>query len=83
MEEKGKRGRRPGTPWHNFRPTEKQASEGSPLVSAKDGVSDKKYEGLLLKAQAEGRIDGPHECPTCGMKFLNQKEADDCCRVVQ
>ena len=41
-----------------------------------------KFHRLLAKAEAEGRLDGKHVCPVCGMRFLSPKEADDCCRIV-
>ena len=41
-----------------------------------------KYERLLLKAEAEGRIDGPCKCLVCGMRYLSKADAEDCCRVV-
>jgi hypothetical protein len=39
-----------------------------------------KYDRLLEKAMAEGRIDGPHKCLTCGMRFKSKEEAEDCCK---
>ncbi len=33
------------------------------------------------RALKEGRVNGPHKCPVCGMKFLTEWEADDCCWV--
>ncbi len=41
-----------------------------------------KYERLLLKAEASGRIDGPYQCIICGMRYLKETDADDCCRAV-
>ncbi len=41
-----------------------------------------KYERLLLKAEAEGRIDGPCKCLVCGMRYLSKCEAEDCCKVM-
>ncbi|MFO7654269.1 MAG: hypothetical protein R6X25_10670 [Candidatus Krumholzibacteriia bacterium] len=40
-----------------------------------------KYERLLLKAETEGRIDGPCRCITCGMRYLTKEEAESCCKV--
>ncbi len=48
------------------------------LVREKNFV---KFERLLAKAEAEGRIDGPHKCLTCGMRYLSKDDADGCCRV--
>lgn len=41
-----------------------------------------KFHRLLAKAEAEGRLDGKHVCPVCGMRFLSAREADECCRIV-
>ena len=41
-----------------------------------------KFHRLLAKAEVEGRLDGKHVCPVCGMRFLSAKEADGCCRIV-
>jgi hypothetical protein len=39
-----------------------------------------KYERLLARAEAEGRIDGPHKCLTCGMRYLAKEDAEECCK---
>jgi len=41
-----------------------------------------KYDRLLTKAEKEGRIDGPHKCLTCGMRYLTKEEAEDCCKIM-
>lgn len=41
-----------------------------------------KFHRLLQKAEASGRLDGKHRCPVCGMRYLTEKEADDCCRII-
>ena len=41
-----------------------------------------KYEQLIQKAEAEGRIDGPHRCIVCGMRYIEKDSAEDCCRAV-
>jgi hypothetical protein len=41
-----------------------------------------KYERLLAKAEVEGRIDGPHKCLTCGMRYLAKEEAEACCKIL-
>jgi len=41
-----------------------------------------KYDRLLEKAESEGRIDGPHKCLTCGMKYLSKEDAEECCRIM-
>ena len=38
-----------------------------------------KYERLLLKAEAEGRIDGEFSCMVCGMRYREKFEAETCC----
>jgi len=48
------------------------------LVREKNFV---KFDRLLARAEAEGRIDGPHKCLICGMRYLNREEADGCCRI--
>lgn len=40
-----------------------------------------KYERLLSKAEAEGRIDGPNKCLICGMRYMSKAEADRCCKI--
>ncbi len=39
-----------------------------------------KYERLLLKAEAEGRIDGQFKCLVCGMRYREKIDADGCCK---
>ena len=39
-----------------------------------------KYDRLLDKAQEEGRIDGPHKCLVCGMRYRHKEDAEDCCK---
>jgi hypothetical protein len=39
-----------------------------------------KYDRLLARAESEGRIDGPHKCLTCGMRYLSKEEAESCCK---
>jgi len=41
-----------------------------------------KFARLLERAQVEGRVDGPHRCPICGMRFRTDKESADCCARV-
>ncbi|RKZ10384.1 hypothetical protein DRQ53_04475 [bacterium] len=41
-----------------------------------------KYEQLIEKAETEGRIDGPHRCIVCGMRYMEKDSAEDCCRAV-
>jgi hypothetical protein len=38
-----------------------------------------KFNKLLAKAHAEGRVDGKFRCPTCGMRFRTDVEASNCC----
>ncbi|MGQ9604372.1 MAG: hypothetical protein ACUVUU_09265 [bacterium] len=40
------------------------------------------YEMLLRKAEEEGRIGGKYKCPVCGMRFKNEKEAQECCKRI-
>ncbi len=48
------------------------------LVREKNFV---KFDRLLRKAEAEGRIDGPAKCLVCGMRYLTKDEADGCCKI--
>ncbi len=48
------------------------------LVREKNFV---KYDRLLARAEAEGRIDGPNKCLICGMRYLAKEDADQCCRI--
>jgi hypothetical protein len=41
-----------------------------------------KFNKLLAKATAEGRVDGKWRCPMCGMRFRTQVEAQNCCAIV-
>lgn len=38
-----------------------------------------KYERLLMKAEAEGRIDGEFSCLVCGMRYREKMDAEACC----
>ncbi len=40
-----------------------------------------KYERLLAKAEAEGRLSGAYRCLVCGMRYRVKEEAESCCRV--
>jgi hypothetical protein len=62
-------------------------SQGGHAVTEKDQalVREKpfvKYEQLIQKAEMEGRIDGPHRCIVCGMRYVEKDSAEDCCRAV-
>ena len=62
-------------------------SQGGQTVTEKDQalVREKpfvKYEQLIQKAESEGRIDGPHRCIVCGMRYTEKDSAEDCCRAV-
>lgn len=57
----------------------KVKDEGPLLKKDKDYV---KFQRLLAKAEAEGRLDGKYPCPVCGMRYLSEKEADNCCRII-
>ncbi len=41
-----------------------------------------KYSKLLAKAMDEGRVDGKHRCPVCGMRFNARRDAVLCCAEV-
>ncbi len=41
-----------------------------------------KFERLLAKAEAEGRIDGPYKCLVCGMRYESKEDSENCCRVL-
>lgn len=62
-------------------------SQGGQMVAEKDQalVKEKpfvKYEQLIQKAETEGRIDGPHRCIVCGMRYMEKDSAEECCRAV-
>jgi hypothetical protein len=62
-------------------------SQGGQMVADKDQtlVKEKpfvKYEQLIQRAEVEGRIDGPHRCIVCGMRYMEKDSAEDCCRAV-
>lgn len=40
-----------------------------------------KFHRLLERAEAEGRLDGEHRCPLCGMRYLSVQESVDCCKI--
>jgi hypothetical protein len=40
-----------------------------------------KYQRLLVKAENEGRIDGPNKCLVCGMRYMSKDEAENCCKI--
>ena len=67
-------GRRPGNGNGGNYPT-------SDLLVRDDDKSFVKYDRLEARAEAEGRIDGPHKCLTCGSRYLYREEARDCCRI--
>lgn len=54
--------------------------EGAVLVK---GTSSTTYEILLRKAEKEGRLNGQHRCPICGMRFHTSAEAEACCERVR
>ncbi len=54
------------------------AQEQEVLVREKNFV---KFDRLLKKAEAEGRIDGPNRCLVCGMHYMSKDEADSCCKI--
>jgi hypothetical protein len=83
MKEINKHSKKPCSAHHKFRPLAEREQEGPPLVTARDGVSDKKYERLLAAAGIDGRLNGLHVCSTCGMRFHSRREADECCRIGQ
>lgn len=45
-----------------------------------EGYEDyRMFSKLLAKADAEGRIDGKHRCPMCGMRYNSDAESTNCC----
>jgi hypothetical protein len=53
--------------------------KNSALVKEKPFV---KYDQLILKAEREGRINGPYRCLVCGMRYLEKDGAEECCKIV-
>jgi hypothetical protein len=56
--------------------------EGADATILEKGKNYVKFHRLLAKAEADGRLDGKYKCPVCGMRFLSEREADDCCRII-
>lgn len=56
--------------------------EGNDATILEKGKNYVKFHRLLAKAEADGRLDGKYKCPVCGMRFLSEREADDCCRII-
>ena len=57
----------------------RKADDGSVLI--KDKTTYVRFEQQLAKAGNEGRIDGDFKCLVCGMRYLHQNEAENCCRI--
>ncbi len=53
--------------------------EGGVLLRDKSFV---KFDRLLAKAEAEGRIDGACKCLVCGMRYSTKEEAENCCKIL-
>ena len=51
-------------------------------VLIKEDRTSSTYDILLRKAKKEGRVDGQHRCPVCGMRFKTEKDASACCSKV-
>jgi hypothetical protein len=47
-----------------------------------DDRSYVKFNKLLQRAQAEGRVDGKFRCSTCGMRYRTEVQAHNCCAIV-
>lgn len=45
--------------------------------------SSSTYDLLIKKAEKEGRLNGRHKCPICGMRSNSSLEADACCERVR
>ncbi len=45
--------------------------------------SSSTYDILIRKAEKEGRLNGRHRCPICGMRYHGVAEADACCERVR
>ncbi len=56
--------------------------ESQEATILKKGKNYVKFHRLLAKAEADGRLDGKYRCPVCGMRYLTEGEADDCCRII-
>jgi hypothetical protein len=41
-----------------------------------------RFSKLLAKAVSEGRVDGKFRCATCGMRYKNEPESQNCCGVM-
>ncbi len=58
---------------------QRHREEAGVLVRDKSFV---KFERLLAKAEAEGRIDGDYKCLVCGMRYSQKDEAEICCKIL-
>lgn len=58
------------------------SKNGSNPLLVKDG-DYVTFDRLLKKAEAEGRIDGPCKCLTCGMRYTSAVEAQGCCDLAE
>ena len=58
---------------------QRRREEAGVLVRDKSFV---KFERLLAKAEAEGRIDGDYKCLVCGMRYSQKDEAEICCKIL-
>ena len=56
--------------------------DGKEATILQKGKNYVKFHRLLAKAEAEGRLDGKYQCAVCGMRYLTDKEADECCRII-
>ena len=56
--------------------------EGQEATILKKDKNYVKFHRLLAKAEADGRLDGKYRCPVCGMRYLSDREADECCRII-
>lgn len=54
--------------------------ERSILIKATNSTT---YNMLIEKAEKDGRLNGAHRCPICGMKFHTTSEAEICCEKVR
>jgi hypothetical protein len=60
---------------------ESMSRDGQETTILQKGKNYVKFHRLLAKAEAEGRLDGKHRCPVCGMRYFSEREADTCCKI--
>lgn len=62
---------------------EAEGNEEILIENDKDFEDDPVIQKAYEKAKKEGRVDGPYQCPVCGMKYNNRWFAEHCCKIIK